>query len=33
MITTISILKEKYKDYANPLDKIKRDTIKVFSFV
>lgn len=25
MITTISILKQKYKDYANPIDKIKRD--------
>lgn len=26
MIFTTSMLKEKYKDYANPLDKIKRDT-------
>jgi len=26
MIITTSMLKEKYKDYANPLDKIKRDT-------
>ena len=32
MITTISILKEKYKDYANPLDKIKRDTDKGLLF-
>lgn len=28
MIVTISMLKEKYHDYANPLDKIKRDTDK-----
>ena len=26
MVITTSILREKYKDYANPLDKIKRDT-------
>ena len=25
MIITTSMLKEKYSDYANPLDKIKRD--------
>ncbi len=28
MIVTTSMLKEKYHDYANPLDKIKRDTDK-----
>ncbi len=28
MIVTTSILKNKYKDYVNPLDKIKRDTYK-----
>ena len=28
MIQTISMLKEKYKDYANPIDKIKRDADK-----
>lgn len=28
MIVTTSMLKKKYHDYANPLDKIKRDTDK-----
>ena len=30
MILTTAMLKNKYKDYANPLDKIKRDTDKGF---
>lgn len=32
MIVTISMLKEKYRDYANPLDKIKRDADKGILF-
>ena len=32
MIVTISMLKEKYHDYANPLDKIKRDADKGLLF-
>ncbi len=32
MIVTTSILKDKYKKYANPLDKIKRDTDKKIIF-
>ena len=32
MIVTTSMLKEKYHDYANPLDKIKRDANKGLLF-
>lgn len=32
MIVTTSMLKEKYHDYANPLDKIKRDADKGLLF-